>query len=195
MEPSRADRRRQRTRERLRQAFIALLKRKRYEDISVQDIIERADVARSTFYLHYIDKEDLLLGNGGVFASHAEPRVSPEEHDRLVGTGIFPTTLWFRHIQLQSPILKTIAKDSAFDLAMKNFSEILRQDARARLEPSFPTESPIPLGLVVEYLTNSLMACIQWWVRQDMPYSPEHMDELFQQLVMPSVRTLLEVPS
>ena len=56
MENEKQDRRTRRTRQLLRDAFVALLKEKRYEDVSVQDIIERADMARSTFYVHYVDK-------------------------------------------------------------------------------------------------------------------------------------------
>ncbi|MCI0550259.1 MAG: TetR/AcrR family transcriptional regulator [Anaerolineae bacterium] len=62
MEHEKEDRRIRRTRQLLRDSFLELLKEKRYEDISVQDISARADVARSTFYVHYMDKEDLLVG-------------------------------------------------------------------------------------------------------------------------------------
>jgi AcrR family transcriptional regulator len=65
MEPEKKDRRTRRTRQLLRSALLSLLKEKRYDEISVQDIIERADVARSTFYMHYVDKDDLLTGGQG----------------------------------------------------------------------------------------------------------------------------------
>ena len=70
MEQEKKDRRTRKTRQLLRDALLALLKEKRYEEISVQDIIERADVARSTFYMHYMDKDDLLTGGQGVFAAN-----------------------------------------------------------------------------------------------------------------------------
>jgi AcrR family transcriptional regulator len=60
---TKADRRSQRTRQLLSAALIELMLEKRYDDISVQDIIERANVGRSTFYAHYLDKEDLLVGD------------------------------------------------------------------------------------------------------------------------------------
>src|SRR5512147_2280747 len=55
------DRRIQRTRQSLRTALLALIKEKGYDAISIEDITERANVGRATFYLHYKDKEDLLL--------------------------------------------------------------------------------------------------------------------------------------
>src|SRR5215471_7724311 len=55
------DRRIQRTRDVLHQALISLMIEKGYEVITVQDIIDRANVGRSTFYAHYVGKQDLLL--------------------------------------------------------------------------------------------------------------------------------------
>ncbi|MEV0294312.1 TetR/AcrR family transcriptional regulator [Nocardia sp. NPDC050710] len=55
------DRRVRRTRNLLHQALIELMLERGYERISVSDILERADVGRSTFYAHFRDKDDLLL--------------------------------------------------------------------------------------------------------------------------------------
>src|SRR6478609_3575402 len=56
----RDDRRSRRSRRLLGDAFVALLQEQRYDTITVQQIIDRANVGRSTFYAHYLDKEDLL---------------------------------------------------------------------------------------------------------------------------------------
>ena len=58
---SKTDRRIQRTRQSLRTALLELIKEKGYDAISIEEITERANVGRATFYLHYKDKEDLLL--------------------------------------------------------------------------------------------------------------------------------------
>src|SRR5688572_17173346 len=55
------DRRSQRTRQLLSTAFVQLLREKGYSAITVSNIIERADVGRSTFYSHYRDKDDLFV--------------------------------------------------------------------------------------------------------------------------------------
>jgi AcrR family transcriptional regulator len=55
------DRRKARTRQLLRDALMALIVEKGYEAISIQDIVDRANVARPTFYLHFKDKEELLF--------------------------------------------------------------------------------------------------------------------------------------
>lgn len=183
------DRRTRRTRQLLREALLSLLKEKRYEDISVQDIIERADVARSTFYVHYIDKQDLLVGKWGVFASNLGHQVEASSHEEKESHFLLPTRGWFHHIQAQSPILKIIAKDSAMDLAMKTLHGILHRDMQARIRDHLPAHdgASIPPSLIIDYLADSLMTLLKWWVNHDMPFSPQKMDEIFQQLVMTGV--------
>ena len=184
MEHDKADRRPRRTRQLLRDALLSLLKEKRYMDISVQDIIERADVARSTFYVHYIDKDDLLVGKWGVFASKLGHQAEIRMHEEHTSGEIFPTRGWFQHIQTQNDILKLIAKDAAIELAMKTLHGILRTDVQRKVGKHLQDNS-IPDSLVVEYMATALMTLIKWWVRHDMNYSPQQMDDLFQRLVMP----------
>lgn len=190
MEHDKEDQRTRRTRQLLRDALLSLLKEKRYADISVQDLIERAEVARSTFYVHYIDKDDLLVGKRGVFASKLGHQAAIRMHEEHTNDAIFPTRGWFQHIQAQNELLKLIAKDSAIELAMKTLHGILRTDAPRRVEKHLHNSTSIPDSLVVEYMATTLMTLIKWWVRHDMKYSPQQMDEIFQRLVMPGVLSI-----
>ena len=194
MEHEKQDRRTRRTRQLLRDAFVALLKEKRYEDVSVQDIIELADVARSTFYVHYVDKEDLLVGRWGVFASNLGVHVEGLKHDENKQHSILSTLGWFHHIKAQGDLLKIIAKDPAMDLAMKTLHGILLEDMQMRIQNHLPENgnASIPPSLVTDYLAGSLMTLLKWWVKQGMSYPPERMDEIFQQLVMRGVSSLIK---
>lgn len=64
------DGRSQRTRQRLGMAFLELLHEKPMEDITVQDVLDRTSIGRSTFYLHFRDKNDLLLSQLERMAVH-----------------------------------------------------------------------------------------------------------------------------
>src|SRR5262245_24998643 len=134
MEHEKEDRRTRRTRQLLREAFLSLLKNKRYEDISVQEIIEQADVARSTFYAHYADKQDLMVGRWGVFASNLGHQAEVMSHQEKESCSLWPTRGWFQHIQAQRHILKIIARDSAMNLAMRTLREILHKDVETRMQ-------------------------------------------------------------
>src|SRR5689334_5502011 len=61
--PRKEDRRKERTRQLLRDALLELIPEKGYEAITLQDITDRANVARPTFYLHFKDKQDLLFSS------------------------------------------------------------------------------------------------------------------------------------
>jgi AcrR family transcriptional regulator len=191
MVPEKQDRRTRKTRQQLRSALLSLLKEKRYEEISVQDIIERADVARSTFYIHYVDKDDLLTGGQGVFAQNLGQQLMA--HTREKGHPVFLSRVWFTHIQAQGPILKVIARDSAMDLAMKTLRELIHRSVEDGLQAHVPIENAsVPPSLIVDYLTDTLMTLIKWWFKDGMRYTPEQMDDMFERLVMPGVSSMLK---
>lgn len=190
MEPEKKDRRTRKTRQLLRDTLLTLLKEKRYEDVSVQDIIARADVARSTFYVHYVDKDDLLTGSHGIFAENLGEQMLA--HAGESGSA-FSSRTWFYHIQAQGDILKVIAKDSAMELAMKTLHGIIHDSVQKGMQAHAPIKNAsVPLPLIVDYLTDTLMTLIKWWFKDGMRYTPEQMDEMFQQLVMPGVLAVLK---
>ena len=90
------DRRVRRTRKLLHDAFISLVIEKGYEKTTIQDILDRADVGRSTFYVHYRDKEALLTANFDAMQEQLEC-----ELDQIAATGPFdvalPAALLFEH--------------------------------------------------------------------------------------------------
>ena len=185
------DRRVKNTRQRLRHALLELLKKKRYEDISIQDITERADVARSTFYIHYVDKDDLLTGAEGIFAENLDHQMTA--HPAGGGASAFSARLWFEHVQAQGGILKIIARDPAMDLAMKTLRGIIHRSVEEGLRAHSETgrNADVPQSVIVDYLTDSLMSLIQWWLKEGMKRTPKQMDEMFQQLVMPGATSVL----
>ena len=50
----------------------------------------------------------------------------------------------------------------------------------------------VPLAMVAQYLAGAFLSLLKWWIKAEMPYSPEQMDELFQQLALPGVWTTIE---
>ena len=73
---SRPDRRVGKTRKALKEALTDLILEKGYEAVTVQDVIDRADVGRSTFYAHFVDKDDLLMA---ILADLEMPGLDPEQ--------------------------------------------------------------------------------------------------------------------
>ena len=191
------DRRVRRTRKLLRDAFMALLSEKEYEAITVQDIIEKADVARSTFYAHYLDKKDLLLGNKGIFSGDIDHdwRTQFVIEAEATSESILPTYVLFFHVQAQRHIFKVLIGDSSIDLATQQLYKILRENVQRRLEPHLHDNQTMsmPASMLLDYLASALLALMKWWLENDAADSPEEMDALFQKLVMPGVYNMLGI--
>ena len=95
-QPRKPDERARRTRERLGGAFVALIHEKPIEDVTVQNVLDRASVGRSTFYLHFRDKNDLLLSQLEIFLETMSTALSVrrEASDRVV-----PVAEMFAHVK------------------------------------------------------------------------------------------------
>src|SRR5262245_40478418 len=100
------DRRVQRTPQVLQEALVALILEKGYEAVTIQHVIDRANVGRSTFYAHFHDKEELLLSEferlWSQLEQHLDGRVRSDEYP----WGI--STVMFQHAQSYHPIYKAV---------------------------------------------------------------------------------------
>jgi len=182
------DRRTQRTRQTLSHALIALIQEKRYEAITVQDICDRANVGRSTFYAHYQDKDNLLASN---FQQVMENLGSQIEwiNDQFT----FPVAPLFRHVQEHHHLYKALVWGGGFDVLLRAGQQQWRAQIETHLAALLPQGNTlaIPPEVVIAYLAGALQTLLLWWLDWKMPYPPERMDEIFQQLVMPGVNAVL----
>jgi AcrR family transcriptional regulator len=182
------DRRMQRTRQALSHALIALIQEKRYEAITVQDICDRANVGRSTFYAHYQDKDDLLASNFQQMMDSLGSQVEWQD-----GQFIFPVAALFQHVQEHHHLYKALVWGGGFDVLLRAGQQQWRAQIERQLTMLLPRGRPsdIPVDVATTYLAGALQTMVVWWLDQKMPYAPERMDEMFQQLVMPGVNAAL----
>src|SRR5215216_7578048 len=94
------DRRIRRTRELLRRALFSLIQEQGYDRITVQDLLDRADIGRSTFYAHYRDKDDLLRSAfEDIRSALAAERKAVEQAPGASGQFLQPLLVVFRHVE------------------------------------------------------------------------------------------------
>lgn len=184
------DRRIRRTQEAIRQALIELILEKHYDTISVQDIIDRADVGRSTFYLHFRDKEDLFRRDWQKLLEYFVEQITLEN----LHTGrIFPIREFFHHLKdfhhLYRALVKSGKIDNLFGYGQKYLAEIIEIRINAVFDAEIQPDVPIPI--LANYLANEVFSHLKWWLDRDMPYPPERMDEIFQQIVTPGFKSSL----
>lgn len=191
MPEKKTDRRTNRTRRQLSTALVDLVKEKRFDDITVQNVIDRADVGRSTFYSHFRDKDDLFQKDWERFLDGFAQHIDWEK----MGTGSFvPVVYLFRHLQEFQPFYKGLVRsqkvDAVFKAGMGYLSEKVETALAARLRGK-PAPA-IPISILANYLASELFTLLKWWLDHNMPYSPERMDGMFHQLVTPAFRTILD---
>ena len=177
------DRRSQRTRRALGNALIELMTEKGYEAISVKDISEPANVERSTFYSHYVDKDELLVSQMDRVVDLLSQHVPQELPD---GNTFFPSLGLFQHIKEQWKLYKILVWGSGVDLLTRHLQKSLSEKIEQRLSEGEQTyELPIPI--IANFLSGSFLSLVRWWLDYKMIYSPEEMDEMFRKLALPGV--------
>jgi AcrR family transcriptional regulator len=192
MRNTKADRRSQRTRQLLNTALIELMLEKRYDAITIQDLIDRANIGRSTFYAHYLDKEDLLI------SGFTRVLDSLSEHIQRFGLGDHARpslALFFGHVQAHHQLYKALVRGGGIEMLFKKGHERLRQNIDRHLRSLIPPErAPIaPLPLVADFVAGAILTMLKWWLDNELPFTPEQMDTMFQQLVLPGVQGTLHI--
>src|SRR5690349_2570082 len=114
------DRRSQRTRHLLSAALVELIREKDYNLITVSDIIDRANVGRSTFYAHYRDKDDLFVGELDRVIELLSQRIPGQEK-----MPFFPSLGLFRHVGEEFELYKALLWTPGIDLLIKHLQKAL----------------------------------------------------------------------
>lgn len=186
MSDKKEDRRAQRTRRLLHQAAISLMREKRYNSITVQDIIDRADVGRSTFYAHYQDKEDLVNSN---LEEMMEELSRPLADIDSGSQQIIPSLALFEHIGENRQVFEDMGGGQGLDMLLEKGQFYWKKRVEAQLQALLTEgQSPeVPISLVAGYISGAFITFIKWWLDNRLPYSAERMDDMFQQMVMPGV--------
>lgn len=179
---ARLDARVRKSRDALGDALVALMREKAFDEITVQDVLDRAGVSRSTFYQHFRDKDDLFDSDAGEFFEQLANalRLQGDRSDR-----VFPLREFFEHVrEMESFIARLATSGKLHDnmaLARERFATGIELRlaglVRARALPpaSRPAVAMAWAGMVVSLLF--------WWVDQGMTPDPAEVDELFHGLV------------
>ena len=111
------DRRIRRTRQLLLNTLVDLILEKGYETITIQEIIDRADIGRSTFYFHFQDKEDLLLSG---FENLRESYEVFYKHLSPSQTGWDFSLALFQHAEQNRQLIKALLGKQAGDALLRH---------------------------------------------------------------------------
>jgi AcrR family transcriptional regulator len=182
---ARADRQAHGTRERLQHALIDLISVRAYEKITILDVVTRAGVGRTTFYLHFTCKDDLFLSCHEAIVSQfdsglgdpltREEWLAPEPPAGLVAA--------YQHLAGARPHLNPILQGKEGLQILRRMRERSAQAIEARFQAVFPeAESALPVGILANYLAGAQVSLVQWWLEKRQPYSAEQLALMFHRL-------------
>lgn len=182
------DRRQRRTRKLLRDALMQLIVEKGFDSLSVQDITDRADVSRATFYLHFRDKEDLLFNSMRELYDDLADKVHliKDPHDVLaqIMAGNHDACLEasdFEHVAEYSNFYSVLLSDKGVASFMVQVRRYLAQIFNEQVvEPALAAGGGprLPPELVAHALAGAHIGIISWWLEAGEQFSPEQMAQM-----------------
>jgi AcrR family transcriptional regulator len=175
---TRHQRRRMRTRKKLKQATFELLLEKGYEPLSVKSITERADLGRGTFYLHFKDREDAVwaLVEDSILATDRQAR---EAYSRTVQMDTMQALFLnvFRNADQNRDLYRVIlgAKGSAVT-SSKIQDYLVEEFKRDTRDFGLTFKIPeIPLDVYLQILVGAVVRLASWWLETPNDLTPEEL--------------------
>lgn len=186
-----------RTRQMLRDALIDLIIEQGYDSLSIQDIADKAGLRRATFYLHYRNKEELLLSTmrdtvdeliQKIRASVTEPWGEEQEYQEA--------RITFQAVGEKANLYRAILSGQGAAQVTRDLRDYIAHRIRDHHLCQQPGEilavSAVPVEVLANYMAAVKLNMVIWWLEKDRPYSPEEMAQMVTRLMQNGVGTLLQ---
>jgi len=186
------DRRVQKTRKLLQDALIELIGTEGYEAVTVQAILDRANVGRSTFYAHFQDKEQLLHSCFAELHELFEQKTQQLRQAQKGGSSEAGPNLslsLFQFAERHHRLFKALLGKRGSGIVTQPIYAFGFSHARDHFQLLLPPEKygALHIEIMIHYFVSALLGVLTWWVEQDMPCSAEEVDRHFRQLAIQGV--------
>jgi AcrR family transcriptional regulator len=179
--PKSTDRRVLRTRRALREALMALLSERGWDAVSVQDLCDRADVGRSTFYMHFADKEELVIGGLDDLRKELRAQRAAEPGARVDGLGFARGVI--EHAHEQQRLFRAIIGKHSGHAVQQRFRQfviaLVKEDLTGLGLAGRPRDA------IAHYVAGAFLELLTWWLDGRSPLQPAEVEDLFRRLTTP----------
>lgn len=198
MDGKRGDRRVRRSHRMLHEALQSLILEKGYDRVTVQDVIDRADVGRATFYAHFHDKDDLLMSGLEEMRQSLQQQLAtfPRTQGDRSGDGLGFTRVLFDHAAGHRREYRALVGSRIGSVILTSVHKELTSLMRAHLDEAVArrrAQPVVPVEIATHYVVSALLSLLTWWLDNDLPYTAEQMAQMFEHLTRPSVTAALGV--
>ena len=182
------DRRQRKSREAIFSAFISLLENKNFSNITVGEIIDRADVGRATFYAHFETKDFLLKELCEELFCHIfdaeNSEENPHKHIFTCYDAVSPFLHLLRHIEKNDNAITTLLAGKNNELFWRYFKAELDKMVKSYL-PMFESRrhEKIPDGFWEDHISATFTSSVRWWIEGGMKEPADTIYEYFRLVV------------
>ncbi|GAK40860.1 TetR/AcrR family transcriptional regulator [Paenibacillus urinalis] len=170
---SKIDRRIIKTQEALKSAVIELMREKPFDDITIQDLSDRANVSRGTIYLHYMDKYDLL---DKLIETHIN-----ELRDRCEAAAdmdfVEGSLIWTEYLESNYSFFSMMLASKGAPFFRHRFLEFLIEEFKDEVDTTKGKNEGLNKDLVVQFVASSYVGVVEWWFSNERPVSHEVLAE------------------
>lgn len=191
-----SDRRVQRTRRLLHKALMSLILEKKYESITVQEILDRADVGRSTFYMHFHDKDELLFSGFHYLQSFLESvqttstTVPGKSYERMIGFSL----AMFEHANEYRRVNRALLGSGAEAVVRRRIHSVLAgivwRELKLELRNRKSGNGVVSPELLAHFLVSTYISVLTWWLNSKNPVAPTEIDVAYRHLVLPCLASI-----
>lgn len=175
---------------------MSIMFEKSYDSIQTQELLDRANVGRSTFYSHFRDKDELLvdgllelkqfLFDSQKTASHA----STKNHERVIG---FSYAL-FDHAYSHKKLYRALIGGAGWTIVRQQLEgmlvDLMKDEVRSLYKKR--STSDVPVELFVHFLGSTFMSVMTWWLNHGDPVPPAEINSMFRELILPTLEANLK---
>lgn len=179
---------------------MALIVERGWETITIQDIADRANVNRATFYLHYRDKDELLIqGMVELYQDIIDRHPGIARHDQSTTLTLddMADTADFDHIAEHADFYRTMLSDrgsAAFIVMVTDFlSEVMQRDGYELMKPP-GVEPEVPLDVIAAFTAGAEIGLVRYWLTRGQHHSAADMARMMAKLCMFGTMWALKAP-
>ncbi|HUV26497.1 MAG: TetR/AcrR family transcriptional regulator [Anaerolineales bacterium] len=204
-EQEKVDRRVRKTRRALREAMQVLMEEKGYEQVTIEELTEKADIGRTTFYLHYSAKQDLLLEQFDELLDQLVGQLSQiplsywsqqgevlpaEDHPER------PICMIFQHAAENEELYRIVLHGEGVDQASQRLQTMMTRAVEEFFHRKMGDESEkmtleFPVELFGNYFAGAMLGMIKWWLEAGRPYSAQEMEAIFFLMFLPGASQVI----
>ncbi|MBN1123186.1 MAG: TetR/AcrR family transcriptional regulator [Anaerolineae bacterium] len=186
---NRFERRKLRTRQQLKEAAVELILEIGYDSTTVQDITDRADLGRGTFYVHFKDKEDIvwtILQDSLTGMMESIRKYIPSSIEEVSGLYHIYTAI-FRYAESNRAFLQVALGKKGNALLTARIKEYAVQQIQTNIQERVALQVVaynVPIECLARYKAGALIEVLLWWLNEDDRYTPEEIAEIFYRIEM-----------